>query len=254
MNRLTTGAVGAELKKILSVRPLLAFPLGAIAYAVLAFLPALTASAEERQSLGGDALLSIVRGPGFVVAVAMLLLGVLVVGTEFRHGTIGSTLIFTPSRLRLVTSKAAAVAFVATVTAVAVELVSLSFGFAFLESSGVTTTVGTGDIAASIAGVIVVTILYAMAGVGLGLAVRDQTFAIGSALVWMLVIEGVIPIVLRKAWLFKWLPGGAANAVLGIADPPPDLLPAWAGALALLGAAGILTSVGTAFFSAKDVG
>ena len=254
MKIFVAGAVGAEIRKILSVRALIVFPVGAVAYAVLAFLPALTASEEELQALRGDALLSVVRGPGFVVAVGMLLLGVLVVGSEFRHATIASTLVVTPSRTRLAAAKAAATVIVASVTAIAVELVSLTFGFAFLAGNGVATTVGAADIALSIGGVIVVTVLYALAGVGLGLVVRDQTLAIGSALVWMLVIEGVIPIVLRKAWLFKWMPGGAAYAVLGIADAPPDMLPAWAGALVLLGVSGLLTGVGSARFAAMVVG
>lgn len=61
-----------------------------------------------------------------------------------------------------------------------------------------------------------------------------------------------MPVVLRKTWLFKWMPSGAANAVLGVADPPGDLLAAWAGAVLLVGVAGALTTTGAALFTRRD--
>ncbi len=244
----------AELAKVRTARTLLAVPVVAVAYAVLAFLPAMTLpDAEVRAQLDGTSLLDVARGPGIATAVLMLLLGVLATAGEFRHGTVVATLLVTPRRRDAVRDKALAVAAVAAGTALAVEAVAVTLGTVFLRSKDITIEVGAGDVALTVLGTVAAATLYALAGVGLGYAVRDQTAAVGAALAWVGIVEGAVPLVLRKAWLFRWMPGGAANALAGVADPPPDLLPAWGAALLLGGVVALLVGGGAAAFGRRDV-
>jgi hypothetical protein len=79
-------------------------------------------------------------------------------------------------------------------------------------------------------------------GVALGVLTRNQTVALVAALLWNLVAENVVPIVMRAPQLYGWLPGGAADAVIGrdrsgVLDPVGGglLLAAYAVALATIG-------------------
>lgn len=248
-----SAAIRSEIRKIRSARTLLAVPVLSVAYAVLSFGPALALPAAERRALPGDTLLAAARGPGFTLAVAMLILGVLAAAGEFRHGTVTATLLVTPRRRAALAAKAAAVALLAAVTTVVVEAVAVGFGVLFLRANDVAIEVTAGDLLLTASGTVVAAVLYALTGVGLGTALRDQTAAVGAALLWVGIVEGAVPVVLRKPWLFRWLPGGAANSLLGAADPPPDLLPAWGGALLLAGVAGLLAAAGAATFTRRDV-
>jgi ABC-2 type transport system permease protein len=245
--------IRAELRKIRTARTLLAAPLVAVAFAVLGFVPALTLSEAERADLPPTMLVDVARGAGFQLAVLMLLLGALATAGEFRHGTVTATLLAEPRRRTVLAAKAAAVAITAAATAFVIELVALPLGMAYLSASGIRSTASVGDVLLTGLAVAAVGVLYGLAGVGLGLAVRDQTAAIAVALGWIGIAEGVIPVVLRKPWLFKWLPGGAVNAVLGVADPPGDLLPAWGGALMLVAVAAALLLAAAAAFDRRDV-
>lgn len=245
--------IRAELRKIRTARPLLAVPVLSVAYAVLSFGPALTLPAAERRAMGPDTLLAVARGPGFVLAVAMLVLGVLAAAGEFRHGTVVATLLVTPRRRTALAAKAAAVAVTAALTALAVEAVAVGLGVLFLRANDVAIGVSAGDVLLTAAGTVAAAVLYGLAGVGLGSALRDQTAAVGAVLLWVGVVEGAVPVVLRTPWLFRWLPGGAVNALLGAADPPPDLLPAWSAALILLGVVAALVATGAAVLTRRDV-
>lgn len=243
----------AELHKTISVRSLAALPVGVVVYALISSAPLLTMPEADRRAIGGDALVHALRGPGFVAAVAMLVLGALAAGVEFRHRTMATTLLVTPRRGEVLAAKAVAMSITAAVTALAAEAVVLLTGVAFLRSNGIASTAAVGDLVAGVVAVLAVAVLYGLAGLGLGLLVRDPTAAVGGALLWIGIVEGAIPIVLRKPWLFKWLPAGAANAVIGVADPPGNLLAPWAGGLIVASVAAALVAGGALVLATADV-
>ena len=92
--------------------------------------------------------------------------------------------------------------------------------------------------------------LYGVLGVGLGLLVRNTAVAVGAALMWALVIEGVLPSLTREPGLARWLPGNAANAVLQGAPSTTATLAAGAAAALLTGYA-ITLAAAAAFATAK---
>ena len=246
-----SNVIRAELLKVVSVRALRLLPLWLVANTLLG-LAGLHATLETGRTLSRDAMVSLVEGPGFTVGLTMLILGILVTAGEFGHGTITSTLVVNPRRRRLVGGKAAVVALIAASTAVAVKLLSLGLGVAWLRSHDVTITISAGEVLSSMAALVTVAVLYGVGGVGLGLLVRNQTAAVGAALGWV-VAEGIVPFLVGRPKLLKWLPVSAANAVLGKSNPIFGLLVSpWVGALFLAAVAGALAVVGTARFTRAD--
>lgn len=248
-----TNLLRAELRKLTTVRSALAVAGGVLVVAVLGILPAWTAPAAEKATFQAHDLVAAVRGPAFLVGAAALVLGVLATAGEARHGTMASTLLVAPRRRRLAAAKVASVASVAAVMAVGSVAITGLLGTLVLESAGVATASVRGDVALTALAVVGIAVVYAAAGVGLGLAVRDQTAAIAGALVWVTVVENVLPIVLRAPTLSRWMPGGAARSVLTAVAPEPDLLAPAVGAALLVAVVGGLVSVGITVFGVRDI-
>src|SRR5262249_19603826 len=75
--------------------------------------------------------------------------------------------------------------------------------------------------------------LYGVFGAGLGLLLRNTAAALGLALMWAFVVEGILPVLIHSPGVVRWLPEAAANAVLHGASATATTLPA-AAALAVL--------------------
>jgi hypothetical protein len=95
-------------------------------------------------------------------------------------------------------------------------------------------------------------VVYAVMGVGVGALVRNQVGAIVGALVYLFVVEAVIQSVPATQDFYKWLPGGAADAMLPTIQPV-QLLEPWQGGLLLLGYGLLAAFLGTVFAVRRDV-
>ena len=248
-----TNLLRAELRKLTTVRSALAVMAGVLVVALLGILPAWTAPAATKATFTAHDLVAAVRGPAFLVAAAAMVLGVLATAGEVRHGTMAATLLVAPRRRRLAVAKVGAVTTVAVATALASVVVTGLLGTLVLESAGVATASVRGDVVLTGLAVVAIATAYAAAGVGLGMAVRDQTAAIAGALVWVTVVENVLPIVFRAPALSRWLPGGAARSVLTAVAPEPDLLAPAVGAALLVAVVAGLVMVGITLFAARDI-
>jgi ABC-2 type transport system permease protein len=142
--------------------------------------------------------------------VPVLVLGVRAVTDEFRHGTIVSTLVVTPSRGRVVAAKAVTVA-------VAGALVTLTAWGAMVASATVlASTEGTslrlGEEAwRSLGGTALAGAAWGLIGLGLGAIVRSQVAAIVGGLVWLMGLEDAV-----RDWFgdaAAYLPGQAGLAL-----------------------------------------
>ena len=108
-----------------------------------------------------------------------------------------------------------------------------------------------GDVGFVLLGAMAATALYAMVGVGLGSLIRNQTAAVVVALVWVMVVEGLLVSFLPEVG--RWLPGGAVAALTGVTTENGGLLPMWAGAL-LFAAYGLaFAAAGTRFVMRRDI-
>ena len=77
-------------------------------------------------------------------------------------------------------------------------------------------------------------VIYALIGVGIGALVRNQVGAIVGGLVYLFVVEGLIRSIPATSGAYKWMPGGALEAMTATFQGP-DLLGAWQGGLLLVG-------------------
>jgi ABC-2 type transport system permease protein len=158
----------------------------------------------------------------------VLLLGVVAVTGEFHHRTVTPTFLFTPRRSRVLAAKAAACALTGPLVAVVLLAVTWTVG---VLAGAIDPTMDTALLAMTGRSMLVAA-CWALLGVGVGAAVRNQTVAVLVPLVWLLLIEPLLP-AYGLAMLIPWLPGGATIALFG--GRFAGALPAWAALLLLAG-------------------
>lgn len=148
-------------------------------------------------------------------SILVLIVALLSMTTEFRHGTIGRTLQLTPSRSKVLTAKLAAgllyaLLFLAgslVVAAAALGIGALRYGVGISLDVEVARSVWQAGIGLT---------LIAVLGVAVGALLRNQVLAITIALVWAFVVEGLVAGLLPEVG--RWLPLQAQQAVLVSAE------------------------------------
>jgi hypothetical protein len=184
--------------------------------------------------------------------VLLLILGIIGTTQEYRHKTATPTFLVTPRRGRVVVAKLvayllAAIPFALLVIATNVLVVELYAG-----GRGAAPSLS-GENLRVIGGAWTALVLYAVIGVGIGALVRSQVGAIVGALVYLFVVEGiVIQVIPALAPAFKWLPGGATQAMTA-SFQGPDLLAPWQGGLLLLGYGLVAAVLGTFLAVRRDI-
>jgi ABC-type transport system involved in multi-copper enzyme maturation permease subunit len=187
-----------------------------------AVTPAELAKDEHQRALFGLGLAG-----GFIAS----LIGVMSITSEFRHGTIRPTFVFTPRRGRVVSAKVLSSFILGVIFGLITEAVAFGVGLAILAIRGVDVVVPTHELVLVAMGSIACAALMAALGVGVGAVARNQVLAVIGVIVWFMVVENVVV----SAWpqIGKFFPLAAGDAMTGInAD---QLLPASQGALVLVG-------------------
>ncbi len=233
-------AIAAELFKLRTTRTSWGVTLGSLALVLI--ISTIAALAGEFEPDDTEAGLLEIAG---LVQIFALVLGILIVATEFRHGTITPSLLAVPDRVRLVLAKLVAalgagalLGLVAAALCSAIIIPVLSArDVDVIESS-------TSDVIELIAGNLAASALFAAIGVGLGALIRNQVGAIIGALGWLFLVEPLLSIIPGfDDVITKWFPSGAANAAAGTASsddalgqiPACLLLAAYAAAFVVAG-------------------
>jgi hypothetical protein len=183
--------------------------------------------------------------------VIVLIIGILVMAGEFRHNTVTSTFLVTPDRRRVVGAKLVASTLVGAGLAAAASALTLAIAVPWLAAKDVPVSVWSGDVGLVLLGAIAATALYAMVGVGLGSLIRNQTAAVVVALVWVMIVEGLLISFLPDVG--RWLPGGAVAALTGVTTENGELLSMWAGALLFAGYGLAFAAAGTRLVLRRDI-
>jgi ABC-2 type transport system permease protein len=247
-----TRLVHAELLKLSTThtaRVLLA--LAGAGTAALIAVVLLLAGRPGQPALGDDALRQLLLVPAQPLTLAALVIGILGMTGELRHGTATPTLLVTPGRGRVVAAKLAA----AGLTGLAMALVSsaavLAVGLPWLRARGLEVAVADPGAAARGAGLSVAVALFAVLGTGLAALLRNQVAALVVGLLWWSQgVERVLAGLLQQPGLERWLPMGAAAA---LTRPGDGTLPMWAGALVLAGYGLVLALVGGRLLVRRDL-
>lgn len=245
-----TALVDTELLKLRTVRAPVAVAAGGVL--VMAFL---AVQAVIRSGQGGapsigtaPLLLSLLSAAGRAQVFA-LVVGVLAVTAERRHGTLTVTLLQTPRRVRLMAAKALASALAGLLIGLAgLAVVALvAAGSGALRGSLLN-----GDVILAAAGQLAAYPLYGLLGVGIGtLLSASPPIAVLLPVAWFLLLEEYAGALAGR--VSPWLPGHLTSA-LGNSGEVPDLVAVWAGGLGLLGYGLFLLAAGTTRIVRADVG
>lgn len=185
---------------------------------------------------------------GGIATIFTLILGILIVTWDYRHGTITQTFLAAPRRERVVAAKLATAVMLSLVLvdlALAVGLVVakvwLGDRFHFTDEEWTQAS-----------RVVVSAVLWAILGLGLGAALQTQVGALISALIWFLVVEQILAGLGSRIWdIGYYLPGQALTQFGSVAEPE-HLSRTTAGVLAAAYAVG-LVAVGTVMVLRRDV-
>lgn len=186
----------------------------------------------------------IATGMGILMTL-MLVLGVLVITTEFRHGTASSTFLVSPRRWPVLLAKLGACLLVGLLAGLLYVAVNGGLALPIYSSRG-------GDLGSTqrlveiYAGVVVSFALLCAFGLGIGAIVRNQVGAIIAAIAVFFVVSS-LPELLPGS-IGEYFPAQAVGTLHGRVEGDGALtqlsaglvLAAWAGALVAVGTATIL--------------
>jgi ABC-2 type transport system permease protein len=226
----------AELRKLATTRAVLITLAVSAGLAVTSVIATASAAGHNgalalSTTAGADALLKL----GIISCVAMLVLGIIASGGEYRHKTIIPAMLTTPRRGALVTAKVIAVAIAGA------ALSALTFGVG-LAAAAELSAHGIHHLPAAtasmLAGSVIAGTLFGVIGAALGYLTRSTLAAVVGAVGWVIFVEQVILRTVAPQQL-KWLVSGVASDLTtpiahGTAPLPPATAAAVLGGYALV--------------------
>jgi ABC-2 type transport system permease protein len=247
-----TRLVTAEIFKLRTTRTFYGIVAGALG---LVLLIVVVAAATATWSPGDTPLRDLLGISGFAQVFA-LVLGILALTSEFRHGTITPSLLIVPDRVRLTLAKLGASLAIGLALGLAATGLTAAIAAAILNARGIDTGLTGSQVTKMVVGGTIATALYAALGVGVGALVRNQVGAIVGTLVYLFVLENLLQIVkaLRDP-LAKYGFGGVGQGLTGTgevgADHPP--LGQVSAGLVLAGYCAIFLVGGIALMRRRDI-
>ena len=193
------------------------------------------------QSLGGF----------FLAQLAVGVLGVLVMSSEYSTGSIRSTLTSVPQRHLVLAAKAVVFFSVTAAVAIPTAFISWFAGQAILSGKGFEAHLGDPGVIRSIVGIALYLAVLGLLALGLGTMLRRTAGAIAAVVFLVLLLPGIVA-ALPQSWqtsIDPYLPSYAGAAIMGPSRlGPSNVLGPWAGfalfcgyaLVSLLGAAYVL--------------
>lgn len=157
-------------------------------------------------------------------ALAVFVLGVLGVTTEYRYQTITPTVLITPSRWTLITAKLIAYAILGILYALACVVVQLAMVLPWLASRNISFDLGDPDLRRALFGLFLVLALYGIIGLGVGALLKNQIVAVTVGVIFLLILQNLLLAIpgVRHAW--PYMPAGATTAILFNQSGAPDVV------------------------------
>jgi ABC-2 type transport system permease protein len=243
--------IAAEVLKLRTTKTALALIGSVLGIVVLISLVASLSRDPESDEFNTVDLLGI---GGFSWLIA-LVLGILAVTTEFRHGTITPTLIAEPDRMRVMVAKLVSHILAGVVLAAIAVAVCTAIVLLCLSARDIDTGLDSGEVTRIVAGQIAAGGLWAALGVGLGALIGNQVGAIVGALAWTFLVENLLTIIPGFGdQVQKYGVNGAANGLGNLeSQNTGDVLGQVPGGLLLAGYALAFVVAGTIILRRRDV-
>lgn len=169
----------------------------------------------------------------FLAQLAIAVLGVVVMTSEYATGSIRSTLAAAPQRITVLAAKAAVFGAAAAATGIASAFAAFLTGQAILAHKGIEAHIGGPGALRSVAGAGLYLAVLGLLALGLGTLIRRTAGAV-AAVVGLVVVLPVLVQGLPPAWqaaITRYLPSAAGQAIIGRTKftPPGHLLSPWTG-------------------------
>ncbi len=257
------GTLRSEFTKIRSVRStywsLILLVLASFAWTVADCLgtahtwPHMAAQAK----VGFDATQASVTGVALFGQLVILVLGALVLTSEYSTGMIRTSLAVMPRRAVLYWSKAAVFAAVSVVIALVTSLAVFLVGQSLLHSTGQSASLSQPG---ALRAVLLTGFFVALSGAmayGIGAIVRNTAGAITTSFGLMFLLPQLAK-ALPTSWyavVERWLPGGDILPAITSSQSQllnPHMFPAWGEFAVFAGYAVILLGIGALLFSRRD--
>jgi ABC-type transport system involved in multi-copper enzyme maturation permease subunit len=237
----------AEFLKLRSTRTALGLVLGMTALVVLVSL--LSVLLSPKGQLVGVENQRMLLGIGSLSATFAGLFGVLLVTSEYRHGTIRPTLLFVPRRTRIVVAKLGASVFAGVLLGVIGEGAGFGLGSFGLAVRHVPLALSATQATQLTLGTLIGAACWAGIGVGVGFIIRAQVGAVIVLLAWAYVVENLLFALAPSVG--RYTPYQAQSALVGLTTK--HLVPAATGAVLLVAWVVVLALIGEMLTLRRDV-
>ena len=266
------GAVKAEFRKFFSTRMWWGMAIGVfLAGALFSVLFALVVAGSAAQGgpgggstptpdLANTSMVSTVYTGGLSTAYLLtLVVGVMAIGSEYRHKTITSTFLSTPKRVRVMVAKVTSLLGIGAFYGVVFLVGSVGVGATAITLKGFSPFPEFSPIARTLALSLLVLGLWSLIGLGAGILIPNQVAAILIAVGAAWIVDPLAAFGLSFAsWgqpIVSYLPSSATSAMVGQinGNANVELMSWWAGALVLVAYAAVLSGIGSLLTVRRDV-
>lgn len=242
----------SELRKVLYVRSNWGLLIAAVFISALS--TAVTVPLLDADSTGALGVsLETTMGVDAVYANAVsgyifaIILGVLMMTGEFRHGTAVATFLTSPKRSRVVLAKIAVAALAAAVLMIISALAGFLAGWLALQTVDNAAEPSENIFLNMMLASVLAGVVLGIIGLAIGTLIKNQLLAIVATLVYLFVVDPLLLALAPEAG--KYLPTGLITAMLNITVDAPQLGFDTSQYLPPLQAAGLLVAIGAVFAS-----
>jgi ABC-2 type transport system permease protein len=241
-----TRLVNAELLKLRTTRTFWALAGSAAGLVLLIVVLTLILDDQLNTEADVESLLS----AGGLAGLLTIVLGVVAAAGEYRHGTIASTLLVTPNRLRAVGAQVIASLagglVVGLVTSAAIAVIALPW----LSAKGAS-LMPAGQTLELFLGITIFAGLAGALGAALGALMRNQVAAVVTVLVLLFVLDPTLSALVDDVAPFTL--SGLSTAMAGGEDSSVDLLPRAAAAAVWAGYVLVLAVLAAVLTDRRDI-
>lgn len=227
-------------------------------YAVLVIWQASAAGIPAYRTF--SELASVFHGGNSIARVLALVLGVTLMGDEYRHRTLAASYLAAPTRTPLLLAKVASASMMGLAFGVVVQIIGVAVAVPFVRSVGAELRLGEAATWASLGFGVLSIWLWTLLGLGLAFLMRSMALPLLVGIGFAYVIEPVLSLAfLAQDWnlALNLMPTGATNALLGITNEAllasANPFPAWLAALVLAAWCLIPGVIGAATTVRRDV-
>ncbi|WKU08198.1 ABC transporter permease [Micromonospora sp. HUAS LYJ1] len=215
---------------------------------------------QAAQSVDSLAANVYTNGQFFGLMIVMLL-GIIVVTSEFFHQTVTTTFLTVPHRTAVMLAKLAAAAVLAVLFWLVTTVFNLAFGALVMNSVDLGSQLGSGAVWRATALNGLAYLLWSVLGVGIGVLIRSQIGATVTGILLYLggAVGAAIAISILAARWGDWindlqvLVPSLASSLMVSGTEIPGNPPRWAGAVVLIGYAVVAGAIGTLTMRRRDI-